>query len=92
MKEGTWMYFLAGIGIGAGFALLWAPRSGADTRAVLRNKASEGQDFMKRQASEMRGNVTETVTDALERGRDAFRNATRAGADAMERGAAAIRQ
>ena len=86
------MYFLAGIGIGAGVALWWAPRSGADTRAALRDKASEGQDFVKRQTAEMRDSVTETVTDAFERGRDALRSATRAGADAMERGAAAIRQ
>lgn len=87
MTERAWMYFLAGLGIGAGVSLLWAPRSGADTRAALRDKASEGQDFVKRQASDMR----ETVADAYERGRDAIRTASKKGADVLDRGSAALR-
>jgi gas vesicle protein len=82
------MYFAAGLGIGAGLTLLWAPRSGADTRAALRDKASEGQDLLKRQASDMR----DSVTNVIERGVDALRTVSRAGADAVEKGSAAIRQ
>lgn len=87
MNERAWMYFLAGLGIGAGVSLLWAPRSGMDTRATLREKASDGQDFVKRQASDMR----DAAANAYERGREAIRTASQAGADVLEKGSAALR-
>ena len=39
-------FFLAGLGIGAVIALLFAPRSGKETRDMIVQKAEEGRDFV----------------------------------------------
>ena len=39
-------FFLAGAGIGAGFALLFAPRTGRDTRRYLARRADESKDYV----------------------------------------------
>ena len=40
-------YFLAGIGIGSILALLFAPRSGEETREFLRERTQDGRDYVK---------------------------------------------
>ncbi|HEX4167087.1 MAG TPA: YtxH domain-containing protein [Bryobacteraceae bacterium] len=45
-------YFLLGLGIGVAAGLLWAPRSGEETRALLADKAGEGADFIKSRAQD----------------------------------------
>jgi gas vesicle protein len=50
-------------------ALLCAPRSGKATREQIRCKASEGQDYLKHQADELRKSLYDTV----ERGKQAAR-------------------
>ena len=39
------MWFLAGLGLGALVGVLYAPRSGRETREAIRSTASEGKDF-----------------------------------------------
>ena len=39
-------YFVAGIGIGAAVALLFAPQSGEETRKQIAEKAQEGKDYV----------------------------------------------
>lgn len=58
--------FLAGLGIGAVIALLFAPRSGQETRDMIAQKAGEGRDFVKVKAEEMR----KQAEDAVEKGKD----------------------
>jgi gas vesicle protein len=58
--------FLAGLGIGAVVALLFAPRSGQETRDLLAQKAGEGKDFMKTKTEEIR----KQAEDAVEKGKD----------------------
>jgi gas vesicle protein len=45
-------YFLLGLGIGVAAGLLWAPRSGEETRALLADKAGDGADYLKSRAQE----------------------------------------
>lgn len=58
-------YFIAGLGIGAAIALLFAPRTGEETREFLREKADKGRDYVK----EHSGEVRETARRVAERGR-----------------------
>jgi gas vesicle protein len=65
-RASTIGFFLAGLGIGAILALLFAPRSGQETRDLIAAKASEGRDFVKAKTEELRKQAEETV----EKGRD----------------------
>ncbi|MGD0226666.1 MAG: YtxH domain-containing protein [Terriglobia bacterium] len=59
-------FFLAGLGIGAVIALLFAPRSGKETRDMILQKAEEGKDFVKTKGEEIR----KQAEDAVEKGKD----------------------
>jgi gas vesicle protein len=61
MTGGRLALFIGGACVGVTTALLCAPRSGAATREKIRCKASEGQDFVKHQADEIRKNIHDTV-------------------------------
>jgi gas vesicle protein len=59
-------FFLAGLGIGAVVALLFAPRSGKETRDMILQKAEDGADFVKTKGDEIR----KQAEDAVEKGKD----------------------
>jgi gas vesicle protein len=59
-------YFMVGLGIGALIGILFAPKSGEETREFLSKKADEGKDFAQRKARELR----ERADDLIERGKD----------------------
>jgi len=59
-------FFLAGLGIGAVIALLFAPRSGKETRDIIMHKAEEGRDYVKTKSDEIR----KQAEDAVDKGRD----------------------
>ena len=59
-------FFLAGLGIGAVMALLFAPRSGKETRDMIVHKAEEGRDFVVTKTEEIR----QQAEYAVEKGRD----------------------
>ena len=58
--------FLAGLGIGAVVALLFAPRSGKETRDFIVQKTEEGREFVKAKSEEIRKQAEE----AVEKGKD----------------------
>jgi len=58
--------FLAGLGIGAVIALLFAPRSGQETRDMIVEKAEEGRDYVVTKSEELR----KQAEDAVEKGKD----------------------
>ena len=60
------MWFLAGLGLGALLGVLYAPRSGRETRNAIRNTAQEGKEYIKNRGREAR----ETVGQWVERGKD----------------------
>ena len=60
------LYFLAGAGIGAVLALLFAPKSGKETREAIARTAAEGREFITNKVSEGKtfvGDATRKVTD-----------------------------
>lgn len=67
-NTGTKMsYFLVGLGIGALLGILFAPKSGEETREYLAKKAEEGKEYAQRKARELR----ERTEEVLERGKEA---------------------
>ena len=81
--------FLLGLGVGVGIGMLFAPKSGSETRDIIKNKAGEGADYIKQRSSEFKqtasewvdkgkeamGRQRENLSDAMEAGRQAYRDA-----------------
>jgi gas vesicle protein len=59
-------FFLVGLGIGALVGILFAPKSGEETREYLSSKAEEGRDYAQKKARELR----ERAEDLLERSKE----------------------
>jgi gas vesicle protein len=81
-------FFLVGLGIGAMVGILFAPKSGEETREYLAQKADEGREYAQRKARELR----ERAEDVLERGKsvavrqkETIAAAVDAGRDAYQR-------
>lgn len=55
-----------GIGLGAVTALLYAPKSGKDTRKMISRKAEDGMDYVSEQSREIRRQAEE----AFEKGKE----------------------
>ena len=51
-EKGGFGYFLLGLGIGVAAGILWAPRSGDETRQLLADKAGEGADYLRTQTEQ----------------------------------------
>ena len=86
----SFVWFLAGLGLGALAGVLYAPRSGAETREALRQRAEEGRDYMRTRARDARDQAEkwadrgrevvsqqkEQFRAAYEAGRQAYHEAT----------------
>jgi len=59
-------YFLVGLGIGALVGILFAPKSGEETREFLAQKAEEGKEYAQKKARELR----ERAEDLVDRGKN----------------------
>jgi gas vesicle protein len=80
--------FLLGLGVGVGIGMLFAPKSGQETRDLIKNKAGEGTDYLKQRGADMKQSATEwvdkgkealgrqkdNIADAVEAGRQAYRD------------------
>jgi gas vesicle protein len=83
----SFLWFLAGLGIGAAVGVLYAPRSGSETREALRAKADEGRDYMKERARVAREQASEWVDrgrEVVNQQKDQFRSAYEAGRQAYQ--------
>jgi gas vesicle protein len=56
-------YFILGLGIGIGVGILFAPRSGEETRQYLLDKAGEGTDYVKARADDSRQYLRQRTED-----------------------------
>jgi gas vesicle protein len=63
-RSGSAGSFLVGLAIGAGVALLMAPRSGEETRAEIRRGARRARARANDLASDVRGKVSDTIGQA----------------------------
>jgi gas vesicle protein len=81
-------YFFLGLGLGVAVGVLFAPKSGAETREFLRSKAEEGIDNVKSQAD----NLKESAADALERSKQTIQKHKDNLASAVEAGKQAYRE
>lgn len=59
-------YFFLGVGLGVAVGMLFAPKSGSETRDFLMSKADEGKDYLKRRGDDLKGSAGEL----LDKGRD----------------------
>jgi gas vesicle protein len=63
--DNKFSFFFLGLGLGVAVGVLFAPKSGTETREFLRSKAEESADLVKRRTVEFK----DTATDAVERGK-----------------------
>jgi gas vesicle protein len=80
-------FFLVGLGIGSLIGILFAPKSGEETREYLTQKAKQGSEYAQKKAREMKeraedlvehGNQVvarkqEQIATAIDAGREAYR-------------------
>jgi gas vesicle protein len=81
-------YFILGLGLGAALGVLFAPKSGAETRQLLRDRAEDGADYIKRRGDEFK----ESAAEALERGKRTYQSRKENLAAAVDAGRQAYRE
>lgn len=69
-------YFLLGLGIGVAAGVLWAPRTGEETRQIIADRAGESADYLKERAQEgseyvrhRADDVKQSASDLYDKGR-----------------------
>ncbi len=81
-------YFFLGLGIGVAVGILFAPKSGEETREIIRSKAGEGKDYIRRRGEELR----ESASDIIEKGKSAVQRQREQLNAAVEAGKQAYRE
>jgi gas vesicle protein len=61
-------FFMVGLGIGSLIGILFAPKSGEETREYLTQKAKEGNEYAQKKARELK----ERAEDLVEHGNQVF--------------------
>ena len=80
--------FLVGLGIGALVGILFAPKSGEETREYLSNKADEGREYAQKKARELRERAEDLIErskEVMSRQKEAVSSAVEAGKEAYKR-------
>ena len=93
------LFFLAGAGIGAAFALLFAPKSGRETREAIARTATDSRDFITNKVVEGRNfveekgrKVSDDFTSFLDKSKEAVNRQKEQLNAAFEAGKAAYRE
>lgn len=85
-RDGFANFFL-GLGVGVGLGILFAPKSGDETRDMLQGKADEGKEYLKKQTAAWK----EQAEDIVDKSKDAINRHKENLADAVEAGKQAYR-
>ena|SRR5579885_1661550 len=83
--DSKFSYFFLGLGLGVAVGLLFAPKTGAETREMIRSKADESKEYLKRRSTELRdqaGDLIDKGKTAVNRQRDNLSAAVEAGKQA----------
>lgn len=81
-------YFFLGLGVGVAVGMIFAPQAGAQTRTLIRTRATEGGDAIRRRGSQLR----EGASGLVERGRDVVTRQREQLNAAVEAGRSAYRE
>jgi gas vesicle protein len=83
----SFLWFLAGVGIGGLVGVLYAPRAGRETREEILNRAEQGREYVRGRAQEAREQASEWVDkgrDVVNQQKEQFRAAYEAGRQAYQ--------
>jgi gas vesicle protein len=81
-------FFFLGLGLGVAVGILFAPKTGQETRELIKSKAGESGDYIKRRSTELRG----SASDLIERGKSVLNRQKDTLNEAIEAGKQAYRE
>lgn len=81
-------HFLLGVGVGVGLGILFAPKAGEETRDLIKSKANEGTDYLKKAGADWKSTADDLISkgknvvnqqkdnlnEAVEAGKQAYRD------------------
>jgi gas vesicle protein len=79
--------FLLGLGVGVAVGMLFAPKTGEETRQIIKDKAGESGDYLKQRSAEFK----ETASGWVDKGKEAVNRQKDNLNEAMEAGKQAYR-
>jgi gas vesicle protein len=88
MSTNEFAYFGIGAALGAAAAVLLVPKSGPDTRKLLRSKAEEGSDYLAARAADVR----DTASQAIDRGKKVMKQSAENLSAAVDAGVQTYRE
>jgi gas vesicle protein len=83
--ENKLTFFVLGFGIGVAVGILFAPQSGEETRDLIKSKAGEGKDYLRKRSEalyESAGDLVDKGKSAVSRQKDQLAAAVEAGKQA----------
>ncbi len=86
--ENKFTYFCLGLGIGVAVGILFAPQSGEETRRLIRTKADESKEYLKKRGE----TLYESAGELVEKGKSAATRQKEHLAAAVEAGKQAYRE
>jgi len=78
-------FFFLGLGLGVAAGILFAPKSGQETREIIKSKAGESGEYIRRQSEQIRdsaGDLIDRGRGVLNRQKDNLNEAVEAGKQA----------
>lgn len=81
-------FFIVGLGVGALLGILFAPKSGEETREYLLDRADESREYAQKKARELRDRAEDLIErskEIMSRQKEGLSAAVEAGKDAYQR-------
>jgi len=87
-EDKRFSYFFLGLGLGVAVGILFAPKAGEETRELIKSKAGEGKEYLRRRSGEWR----DSAVDLVDKGKQAVSRQKDQLAAAVEAGKQAYRE